>query len=138
MCIIGRNPLWDFKCILNAENECIKLILSHVDGYFYLTNVQHCHFWRIAGLFWHSEESHGLVYYQTEARHGPVPRTMAIRGWHLAHVQQRLAVQPQDVTGLQVLLQAGGGVWTGDRPGHAEPWLLLWEKGKMECLYLLR
>ena len=61
-----------------------------------------------------------------------IPGALAVRGRHLADVQQRLAVQPQDVARLQVLLQAGGGVRGGDRPRHAGPGLLLRPEGELE------
>lgn len=59
-----------------------------------------------------------------------VPGSMAVCGWHLADVQQRLAVQPQNIPSLQVLLQARWGLWARDWSCHAEPWLLLWKKGR--------
>ncbi len=46
-------------------------------------------------------------------------------------VQQRVVVQQEDVTRVQVLLQTGRGVRAGDRPRHAEPRLLLREEGEM-------
>lgn len=59
-----------------------------------------------------------------------VPGSMAVRGWHLADVQQCLAIQSQNITSLQVLLKAGWSLWAGDWPCDAEPWLLLWKEGK--------
>lgn len=55
---------------------------------------------------------------------------MAVRGRHLAHVQQRLAVQSENISSLQVLLQTGRGVRAGDRPRHGELRLLLREEGE--------
>lgn len=62
-----------------------------------------------------------------------IPGSLAVCGWHLADVQQRLAIQPQNIQSLQVLLQAGWGFWAGDWSCHAEPWLLLWEEGETDC-----
>lgn len=43
-----------------------------------------------------------------------------------------MALQPQDVPCLQVLLQAGRGVRVRDRPCHAGPGILLREEGEMK------
>lgn len=56
------------------------------------------------GLLWHCKEPHGPVDYQAEAGYGTVPGALAVCRGHLADVQQRLVVQPQDVQSLQVLL----------------------------------
>lgn len=56
------------------------------------------------GLLWHREESHGPVHHQEEAGHRTVPRALAVCWRYLAHVQQCLVVQPEDVPCLQVLL----------------------------------
>lgn len=82
------------------------------------------------GLLWHCEEPHGSVNYKTEAGYRTVPGTLAVRGWYLVDVQQCLAVQPQDIPGLQVLLEISWSVWVRDWSGHARSRILLWEEGK--------
>lgn len=60
-----------------------------------------------------------------------VSGSLAVCGWHLVDVQQCVAVQSQNLSSLQVLLETGGGLRAGNWPSHAETWLLLWTKGEV-------
>lgn len=82
------------------------------------------------GLFWYCEESHWLVYHQAQAGYGSIPGAVAVCGRCVAHVQQCLVVQPQNIPRLQVLHQAGRSVWSRDRSRHAGLGLLLRQEGE--------
>lgn len=84
------------------------------------------------GLFWYCEESHWLVYHQAQAGYGSIPGAVAVCGRCVAHVQQCLVVQPQNIPRLQVLHQVGRSVWSRDRSRHAGLGLLLRQEGETQ------
>lgn len=56
-----------------------------------------------SGLLRHRAQAHGFEHDPEEAGLGPVFRPVGVRGRRVAHVRQRVAVQPEDVPRLSVL-----------------------------------